>query len=241
MVCVLHGPCAVERSIVGHWVEQAMLVNGGVVVVTGQAPVRIDWKSTPDGVALSLAADQMTGQLDTLVQSLAADAMIQLPVDAIAMSFGKALSTMRQLGMQDAATSQVIELMVKRIGEILHERVTSQATTARALSQWRLRRVAAFVQERLDGEICLADMAEACGLSPMYFAAQFRAATGMRPHDYLVMQRIEQAKRMLRQSRVSILDVALSVGFRTQAHFTTVFKRVEKRTPRDWRRMSLAA
>jgi len=143
--------------------------------------------------------------------------------------------------MQQRAKNQVLELMVNRIGEIMQERALSQPSKTRALSQWRLRRVVSFVQDRLDHEIGLADMADASGLSPMYFAAQFRAATGMRPHDYLLLQRIEQAKLMLRQSHASILDVALSVGFRTQAHFTTVFKRMEKNTPGDWRRLRLVA
>jgi AraC-like DNA-binding protein len=117
----------------------------------------------------------------------------------------------------------------------------SKQPGARALPPWRFRQVESFVQARLGVGISLADMAAASGLSPMYFAAQFKAATGMRPHEYLLLQRIEQAKIMLRNSKVSILDVAISVGFQTQGHFSTVFKRMEKRTPNDWRRLSLAA
>jgi AraC family transcriptional regulator len=69
----------------------------------------------------------------------------------------------------------------------------------------------------------------------MHFAAQFRAATGLRPHEYLLRRRIERAQEMLVGTSMSLVDVALSVGFQTQAHFTSVFKRYAGQPPRAWR------
>ena len=56
-----------------------------------------------------------------------------------------------------------------------------------------------------------------------------------RPHEYLLRRRIEHAQHPLVQSRHKVLDVALSCGFRSQAHFTTVFKRLVGETPYCWR------
>jgi AraC-like DNA-binding protein len=106
----------------------------------------------------------------------------------------------------------------------------------RPLQQWRLRRVAAYVGERIGSQITLQDMAAAAGLSRMYFAAQFRAATGMRPHEYLLRRRIDLAVSLLADDSASLVEVALAVGFQTQAHFTTVFRRFVARTPQQWRR-----
>lgn len=103
------------------------------------------------------------------------------------------------------------------------------------LPKWRLKRVAAYVEENLAEPITLADMASAAGLSRMHFAAQFRVATGMRPHEYLLRQRIERAQKMLVESRDSLVEIALGVGFQTQAHFTTVFRRFVGDTPYQWR------
>ena len=69
----------------------------------------------------------------------------------------------------------------------------------------------------------------------MHFAAQFRIATGFRPHEYLLRKRIERACDLLVTSDASLVDIALSVGFQTQAHFTTVFKRFMGETPHRWR------
>jgi AraC-like DNA-binding protein len=103
------------------------------------------------------------------------------------------------------------------------------------LAKWRLRRVTDYVDAHLADPIGLADLAAATGLSRMHFAAQFRAATGLRPHEYLLRRRIERAQNLLAASRQPLCDVALDVGFKSQAHFTTVFARFVGETPNAWR------
>ncbi|SAL10382.1 AraC family transcriptional regulator [Caballeronia peredens] len=110
-----------------------------------------------------------------------------------------------------------------------------------ALPQWRINRVSEFVESHLAENISLADIAASTGLTRMHFAAQFRRATGMRPHEYLLQKRIERAQDLLRTSKHSILDVAFSCGFRSQAHFTTVFKRLVGATPKYWQTTALDA
>lgn len=109
------------------------------------------------------------------------------------------------------------------------------------LVTWRLKRVLAFMEEHLPEPITLADMAAAAGLSRMHFAAQFRIATGLRPHEYLLRSRIERAKQLMRETREPLVQVALGVGFQTQAHFTTVFRRFTGETPYQWRCAAVAA
>lgn len=104
-----------------------------------------------------------------------------------------------------------------------------------ALPKWRLKRVIEHVNINIAERISLADMARAAGLSRMHFAAQFRTATGMRPHDFLLRCRIETAQELLSQTDQRVIDIALAVGFQTQAHFTTVFRRMVGDTPRHWR------
>ena len=112
--------------------------------------------------------------------------------------------------------------------------------SVRSLQKWRLKRVLQYVDENLAGKITLQHLAAVAGLSRMHFAAQFRAAVGMRPHDFLLKRRIERAQELLRRADVSLVDVALTVGFQTQAHFTTVFKRFAGDTPYQWRSAYLA-
>lgn len=102
------------------------------------------------------------------------------------------------------------------------------------LAKWRLKRVLDFIDGNLAEPISLADLAAASGLTRMHFAAQFRATTGVRPHEYLLRRRIERAQEMLRGSKDPIVDVALQVGFQTQAHFTSTFRKFVGQPPRAW-------
>ena len=103
------------------------------------------------------------------------------------------------------------------------------------LPKWRLKRAIDYIESRLDDTITLADLAAAAGLTRMHFAAQFRAATGLRPHEYLLRRRVERAQEMLLGTGTPVVDIALSVGFQTQSHFTTVFKRFTGQPPLAWR------
>jgi len=106
---------------------------------------------------------------------------------------------------------------------------------ARALQKWRLKRVVEFVDANLSNRVSLLDLAAVAGLSRMHFASQFRVATGLRPHEFLLRRRIRRSKELLRTGPMAIVEIAFTVGFQTQAHFTTVFKRFVGHSPRQWR------
>ncbi|MCJ8142840.1 AraC family transcriptional regulator [Ancylobacter sp. A5.8] len=115
------------------------------------------------------------------------------------------------------------------------ETVTAPRRPKSGLPKWRLKRVVSYIDENLSESVTLAGMAAAAGLSRMHFAAQFRVATGLRPHEFLLRRRVERAQAMMTETRDSLVEIALAVGFQTQAHFTTVFRRFVGDTPYQWR------
>lgn len=106
--------------------------------------------------------------------------------------------------------------------------------------EWRMKRVVEHVEAHLCEPITLGDLAVAAKLTRMHLAAQFRVATGLRPHEYVLRRRVNEAKRLLLEESLSIVEIALTVGFQTQAHFTTVFGRFVGDTPYRWSRERLA-
>jgi AraC family transcriptional regulator len=72
-------------------------------------------------------------------------------------------------------------------------------------------------------------------MSPYHFARMFKQATGQPPHLYVVMQRVSHAKGLLQDTELPLLEVAELAGFRTQGHFTGVFRRYTGQTPRAFR------
>lgn len=104
------------------------------------------------------------------------------------------------------------------------------------LAPWRLKRATSFVEANLTKPIGLVDLSAAAGLSRMHFAAQFRTATGVSPHTYILQRRIEAAKQLLGEPQHTIRHVACAVGFKSEAHFVNVFRRLVGDSPGRWRR-----
>ncbi len=99
------------------------------------------------------------------------------------------------------------------------------------------RRAKALIASNLSGDIGLADLARECGLSPSHFSRAFRQTVGVSPHRWVVQQRIMRARDLLRDSAMSLEDVASACGFFDQSHFTRSFSAHVGTTPGVWRRM----
>jgi AraC family transcriptional regulator len=78
-------------------------------------------------------------------------------------------------------------------------------------------------------------MAEAVDLSPAHFSRMFHKSTGETPHQFVLRNRIEHAKEMLREAEARVLDVAIACGFKTQQHFARVFRRICGASPTEYR------
>jgi AraC family transcriptional regulator len=101
-----------------------------------------------------------------------------------------------------------------------------------AFPRAKLRAVVEYVEEHLDASPTLEQMAAIAGLAPTYFASQFKRATGLPPHQYVIARRVERAKQLLQgEGDVSLTEVAARTGFSDQSHFSHYFKRLVGVTP----------
>ncbi len=99
-----------------------------------------------------------------------------------------------------------------------------------------LRRVRTRIEVNLDKELSLESLAEESGYSRAHFFRLFRQATGFTPYEYVLDLRLKRAQELLREANSSIIDVALSCGFSSQSHMTSVFRRHLATTPGRFRR-----
>ena len=104
-----------------------------------------------------------------------------------------------------------------------------------SLPKARLARVFAYMEECSHANLRLADLAEVAGTSVFHFARMFRETTGLPPHKYLLLKRIEKAKILLRASRQNTLEIALATGFTNPSHFAKTFRQIVGASPSEWK------
>jgi AraC family transcriptional regulator len=98
------------------------------------------------------------------------------------------------------------------------------------------RRIVEFIEEHLAHDFPLATLANLAQLSTYHFARAFKRSFGIPPHRYHTNRRIERARALLADPRMSVADVALEVGFSGASAFTATFRRTTGQTPTDYRR-----
>ena len=87
--------------------------------------------------------------------------------------------------------------------------------------------------------LTLSKIAKAACVNAYYLSHLFKKELGMTVVDYLTKVRIEEAKRLLQNDKMSIIEIALEVGYEDQSYFSKVFKRNEHTTPMVYRKRNL--
>jgi AraC family transcriptional regulator len=140
-----------------------------------------------------------------------------------------------------AAESLATVLAVRLLRQVLAPRRPSHGRDGR-LPSGTLRAVVDYIEAHLDAGLTLEQMAAAAHLSPYHFARQFKAATGMPPHQYVIARRVARAQELLHPDRdLALAEIAARVGFSDQSQFSHHFKRVVGVTPRQFRRSARTA
>jgi AraC family transcriptional regulator len=103
------------------------------------------------------------------------------------------------------------------------------------LPQRQLLQVLDYIHEHLHQEIKLADLANLLSISQFHFSYLFKQSIGTTPYQYLLQQRVERAKQLLKQRDRSITDIALLCGFNSHSHLSKQFRQFTGMTPRAYR------
>jgi AraC family transcriptional regulator len=92
-----------------------------------------------------------------------------------------------------------------------------------------------YIEANAMQELSIPKLAKTVHLSPYHFARLFKHTTGLTPHQYVLHCRIEEAKRLLRNTDLDLAEIAQRLGFRDQSHFTARFRKATGATPKRWR------
>ena len=190
----------------------------------------VQWlEITISDAALSSACHRVSGDVEPCGLNELADPRVRALVDAV--------NAERNAGFPSGKL--FLDSVERALAVALVDSHATQHPTSLTyrggLGPARLRKIKELVYAKLEDELTLLEMAKALELSIAHFSQMFHHSTGQTPHQYVLRQRIERAKQMLQANGVRALDVALACGFKTQQHFSRVFRQVCGVTPREYR------
>ena len=130
----------------------------------------------------------------------------------------------------DQATNTILTSLLCRSGTMQPE-----AEPSRPLSDTDIAKVSRIIDERLEDNLAIADLARVTSLSDWHFARAFKQAMGLSPHQYVLRRRIARAKDLLQHTAMPLAEVAVAAGFSSQSHMTDVFRQKVGTTPGRFR------
>jgi AraC family transcriptional regulator len=215
--------------------------TGAILVIPAGCPARWRWSGRSDTLHIFLEPG--------LVRRVAAEAfdldparLAVPPLDALDLPYLRA--AMWAVDAELTASGAGGPLAAESLANVLAVHLIRHLSAPRRLEsgrdgvlpRGRLRAVVEYIEEHLDGGPTLAQMAAVVGLNPYHFARQFKAATGLPPHQYVILRRVERSKHLLQAGAdLSLAEVALRAGFSDQSQFSRHFKRLVGVTPGQFR------
>lgn len=136
-----------------------------------------------------------------------------------------------QLYIESLANAMVVHLL-----RDYSETKTRVSVHKGGLDDRKLVQVSEYINAYLDRDIKLADLASVAGVSQFHFSRLFKQSVGITPHKYLLKERVERAKHLLKNSKLAIAEIALQCGFNSQSHLGKSFREFTGVTPSSYRR-----
>jgi AraC family transcriptional regulator len=248
LVLVTSGDIRVdERKVDGPWVSYPIHAGDWFLSPAGGEPYALRWKSLSSKplttLHLHLNADLFFRSARQVEERAATYVQVHEVTgfqDPLLTSM--ALSLQREL-QQPASSAVVGQLYAETAAQMLAVHLLKDYTTGSAiipeprqkLSPQQMQHLTDFILAHLNEPLSLEMLSKQIGFSPYHFARLFRRSTGESPHQFVLRKRLDVAKRLLKETDLSLAHIALTVGFPQQSYFTQAFKRYTGATPLIYR------
>jgi AraC family transcriptional regulator len=243
IVWIVSGEAQTEERELGGALVTTHIRPGSLFLTMAGAPYAFKWKrlsSEPlEVVLLLLGMPIFDAALQELYGDRAQEAHFRNTSGAEDAQLVSLLACLRRELAQPNASALLVRGMADAIAVHLARRYVDVGATnleGSALPAYKLRLVTLWMAEHLAEPFSLATLANIAGISEFHFNRLFRKATGMPPSQYQIKLRMESARRLLRETATSVVDIANEVGYSNPSHFAQQFRKETGFTPSDYRR-----
>jgi AraC family transcriptional regulator len=218
-------------------VQRQTLFHGGMTLVPMQCIHWGAWNQPHRGLSICLKPELLTRNAAELLALDQVELLPQKPLyDPLILQMGLALKA--DLESHRPAGRLYAEAMATALAtHILRNYSAHSHQSVRCLgglSPTQLKLVTDYINDHLDQDLSLEELAGIVRLSAYHFCRSFKRSTGLTPHQYLIRQRVERAKLLLKNGNVAIAKVAVACGFTHQSHLNRHFKRLTGMTPKNF-------
>lgn len=232
-----------EREQDGPWMT-SRIKRGSLFVTAAGAPYEFRWKrlsAEPFEVVMVLLGLALFEEaLQDVYGTNAAHATLR----DISGFEDPQLVTLLQCLREEAERPKASKLFTRGVAQALciHlarncvELDNSSSKEASSLPAFKLRRITAWMAEHMAQEFSLALLAEQAGMSEYHFNRLFKRAVGIPPSQYQIKLRIDAARRLLRETEMTVVTIANEVGYSNPSHFSRIFRKDTGFSPSDYRR-----
>lgn len=231
--------CISSPPLVEEMIEQRFQTkqfnNGDVTVVPANVLNSAYWNTKHEFITLSFEPSTFTRHTFdiTNVSDIEFIPNFSKP-DPLIHSIGVALKS--ELEFSGVGSRLYVESLTAALMAHLLRHYSTQKNIAQinsnGLSKQKLQQVIDYIDQYLEQDLALAELAAIANLSPNYFSNLFKQSTGLAPHQYVIQCKIERTKKLLLQGELTITEIAHTLGFTHQSHLSRHFKRLVGVTPK---------
>lgn len=214
--------------------EKTQMQNGDVVIVPANMSHQASWDREHSYIGLSLDTEKLANStpLTDIVELVPCFQKTDPLILAIGMAL-KAEIESKAVGENLYIDSLTNTLSLHLLRHYSTKKISIKEYTD-GLPKYKLRQIVEYINENIEHNFTLAELATLINMSPSYFSYLFKLSTGYSPHQYVIRLRVERAKQLLLQEQLAIADIAYSLGFAHQSHLNRHFKRLVGVTPKKF-------
>ncbi|MEG4029574.1 MULTISPECIES: AraC family transcriptional regulator [unclassified Microcoleus] len=223
-----------ERKIDRRW-ETSQVLPGAIGLCPFNLSHEMRWHSEMNLLSLNLEHEFLVRSALELFNTEQVELLWPMAFqDPLIQQIGLALKAEAQ---SDGGGSRLYaETMANALAVHLLRHYSTQGTRnfecKGGMCPHKLRWVQDYINDYLEREFGLDELAALAQLSPYHFSRAFKQSVGISPHQYVIQQRVERAKQLLLQGNMSLSEIAIACGFSHQSHLTRHFKRLTGVTPK---------